>query len=145
MTRRLRQGHGHNGLILANGGVMTYQHVLCLSTTPRKNNSMYPTENPLPELITDIPVPKIEEFVEGNQEAVIETYTVEFARDNTPLRAYIVGRLGNGARFIANHGDASTLNALASFNGGEKIGLGGRVHNDGQRNLFVLENRASKL
>lgn len=70
MTRQLRAGKGKNGLILANGGVATYQHVVCISTRPRSDNSGYPCIQPLPEILKDLPVPKIEEVAEG--EAVIE-------------------------------------------------------------------------
>lgn len=35
MTRQLRQGKGRNGLVLANGGVISYQHAVCLSSRPR--------------------------------------------------------------------------------------------------------------
>jgi hypothetical protein len=68
MVRELRKGNIRNGLVLANGGVATYQHVICLSNRPR--NSPYPTENPLPGLLEDGSVPEIDETVEG--EAVIE-------------------------------------------------------------------------
>lgn len=51
MTRQLRQrknkGKGSKGLILANGGVLTYQHVVVLSSTPREDGSVYPAVNPL--------------------------------------------------------------------------------------------------
>lgn len=72
MTRQLRQGKGRTGLILANGGVMSYQHVICLSTTGRRDGSAYPAEDPLPEMVTDLPVPAIDAKVEGNEEATIE-------------------------------------------------------------------------
>jgi len=68
MTRQLRAKKGKNGLILANGGVLSYQHVIILSSRPRK--SAYPDRNPLPEVITDISVPEIEGKPEG--EAVVE-------------------------------------------------------------------------
>lgn len=70
MVRKLRTGHGQNGLILANGGVLTYQHALCLSTRPRQDGSAYPDQNPLPSHLTDIPVPAVTARAEG--EAVIE-------------------------------------------------------------------------
>jgi hypothetical protein len=72
MTRQLRDGKGRNGLILANGGVMSYQHVICLSTTGRPEGSPYPAEDSLPEWVTDIPVPSVDAKVEGNEEATIE-------------------------------------------------------------------------
>ena len=50
MTRQLRQrknkSKSSKGLILANGGVLTYQHVVVLSSSPREDGSVYPTINP---------------------------------------------------------------------------------------------------
>ncbi|KAJ9499182.1 hypothetical protein H2202_005339 [Exophiala xenobiotica] len=160
MTRQLRNGKGkgkgkgkserRNGLILANGGWVTYQHVICLSTMPRRQQGgagagaggAYPDTAPLPDRVTDVPVPPVDVKVdEGEQDAAIETYTVEFNRDNTPRQAYIVGRLKtNGHRFVANEGDKETLMQLSSTTE-EQIGKVGRVWNDGQRNRFVLQNK----
>ncbi|QDS69096.1 hypothetical protein FKW77_010182 [Venturia effusa] len=136
MTRQLRTQRANTGLILANGGVLSYQHCIVLSShAPR---TPYPVKTPLPETITDIPVPPIEGQPEG--EAVIETYTVEFNRDNTPRLGHIIGRLtSSGARFLANHGDAETLRQLASTTR-EPIGRSGWVRTDKGvtegRNLF---------
>lgn len=77
MTRQIRQGKGKHGLVLANGGVITYQYVVCLSKQPRKDGSPYPSKNPLPDIITTIPVPPVDSQAEGA--AVIE------ARDLTSL------------------------------------------------------------
>jgi hypothetical protein len=68
MTRELRNGNSKTGLVLANGGLVTYQYVVCLSSRPR--NSPYPDRNPLPDFLTEDPVPPIDEKAEG--EAVIE-------------------------------------------------------------------------
>jgi len=67
MTRELRKSFGElkNGLVLANGGMVTHQYVVCLSSRPRKDGKSYPTKNPLPEIIDDWQVPKIEEKAEG--------------------------------------------------------------------------------
>lgn len=70
MARKLRAGNGTHGLVLANGGVLTYQHVICLSSRPRADGRPYPARNPLPSRLEDNIVPKIDEAVEG--EAVIE-------------------------------------------------------------------------
>ena len=70
MTRELRNGKNRKGLILANGGVLTYQHAICLSKTPRRDGSVYPEKDPLPFHIVDVPVPAISAEAEG--EAVIE-------------------------------------------------------------------------
>ena len=71
MVRQLRSRDGHNGLILANGGVLTCQHALCLSTQPRRSsNPAYPPENPLPEYVPDLRVPSV--TVEPEGEAIVE-------------------------------------------------------------------------
>ncbi|KAI5270850.1 hypothetical protein E4T47_05831 [Aureobasidium subglaciale] len=143
MAKKLRAGDGTNGLILANGGVLTYQHVLCLSSRPRADGRSYPVRNPLPPSLGSDSVPVIDETVEG--EAIIETYTVDFDRKNEPSLGHVVGRLrSSGHRFIANHGDATTLRRLAS-RAEEPIGKSGYVRPDTQgegRNLFFLNGGA---
>jgi hypothetical protein len=67
----MRSGKARTGLVLANGGVATYQHVVCLSTRPR--NSPYPEENLLPKILDDEPVPPVDEKATG--EATIEVFT----------------------------------------------------------------------
>ncbi|KAK2739194.1 hypothetical protein FQN57_006637 [Myotisia sp. PD_48] len=142
MTRQLRKKGAapRHGLVLANGGVVSYQHVVCLSSHPRQDGKVYPAKNPLPDLLTDDKTPTTDAEAEGD--AVIETYTVEYNRDGTPLRAYIVGRLtSNGHRFISNHADESTLKQLSNASK-EPIGRSGYVRKDTEkkgRNLFSLE------
>lgn len=152
MTRLLRQGKGKTGLVLANGGWVTYQHVICLSRSPRSDGLPYPDANPLPKYVTDVFVPKIAEQAEG--EATIEvrtshhdmkgrvanrrtqTYTLEYDRDNKPLRGHVVGRLQTGERFLANHADEHTLKELSSWEK-EQVNRKGRVITDKSgRNLF---------
>ena len=70
MVGRMREGCYQNGLILANGGVLSYQHVVCLSTKPRRGKPAYPATNPLPEYINDVRVPEFVTKAEG--EAVVE-------------------------------------------------------------------------
>ena len=138
MTRELRKGKAKNGLVLANGGTVTHQHVVCLSTRPRQDGSPYPEKNLLPHLIEDVFCPPVDEKVEG--EAVIETYTVEFNRDGSPETGFVVGRMwNNGHRFIANHADERTLQQLASRTK-EPVGRRGWVTTaeDG-RNVFTFE------
>ncbi|QIX01047.1 hypothetical protein AMS68_006564 [Peltaster fructicola] len=144
MVRQLRDGRGRNGLVLANGGWITYQHVICLSKRPRQDNGRYPEQPPLPASITDVPAPAIVENASG--EAVVETYTVEFQRDGKPGTGHIVGRLKDGSRFIANHADQPTLEALCSTSE-EPIGRHGEVvSNSDGRNLFRFNRPAtSKL
>ncbi|KAH7076700.1 hypothetical protein BKA63DRAFT_510550 [Paraphoma chrysanthemicola] len=139
MTRRIRAGKGKKGLVLCNGGVLSYQYVVILSSVPRRNGA-YPLENPLPEVITDVDVPTLALEAEGD--AVVETYTVEFARNGSPLRGHVVGRLkSNGKRFLANNADEATLKQMASGDV-EVVGRSGRVRQDKEkkgRGLFTFD------
>ncbi|TKA30041.1 hypothetical protein B0A50_02760 [Salinomyces thailandicus] len=139
MMRHLRSGKARNGLVLANGGWVTYQHVVILSSNARKDGSPYPAQAPLPEIVTDVQVPTVDEVAEGV--ATVETYTVEFSRDGKPLRGHVVGRLGsNGHRFIANHADERTLDELSSWHV-EPIGRKGNVkRGEDGRNLWTFGN-----
>ena len=68
MTRQLRAGKGKKGLVLCNGGVLSYQHVVVLGTEPRR--SPYPVGNLLPEVLGDVEAPVLVEQAEG--ECVVE-------------------------------------------------------------------------
>ncbi|OTA30630.1 hypothetical protein BTJ68_09101 [Hortaea werneckii EXF-2000] len=141
MTRQLRsesnpvqqkgkgKGKRKTGLVLANGG-------------RRRRGSISP-EAPLPAVVDDVQVPRVEEEVEG--EATVETYTLEYTRANQPHRGHIVGRLkANGARFIANHADARTLAELGSWER-EPIGRSGYVRrSDDGRNVFSFDGLAGR-
>lgn len=70
MVRELRKRKGDYGLVLANGGVLTYQHAICLGTQLRRVGSAYPEGNPLPRYVTDIPIPPVTTQAEG--EAIVE-------------------------------------------------------------------------
>jgi len=74
MTRQLRHrkrtGIDSKGLILANGGVLTYQHVVILSSLPRKDASPYPSTNSTSASASLESAPTIEEEAKGA--AIIE-------------------------------------------------------------------------
>jgi hypothetical protein len=70
MVRHLRNRQGRYGLVLANGGNLTYQHVVCLSNKPRADGSNYPDREILPENLEDEPHPIIEKNATG--EVIIE-------------------------------------------------------------------------
>jgi hypothetical protein len=142
MTRQIRAGKGKKGLVLCNGGVLSYQYVVVLGKEPRKQDA-YPSENPLPEMLQDVEVPELAVLAEG--EAAVETYTVEFGRDGSPVMGHVVGRLkGGNKRFLANHGDEETLRQMAG-GGGEIVGRSGVVRQDEEkkgRGLFVFDKPA---
>ena len=72
---------------------------------------------------------------------------MEFNRNGSPLRGYVVGRLkDNGKRFLANHGDEATLRQMAS-GVSEMVGKSGWVQPDSRkkgRGLFTL-NKVAKI
>jgi hypothetical protein len=68
MTRQLRSGNGKRGLVLCNGGVLSYQYAIVLGTEPR--TSPFPLEQALPEMVEDVEVPAL--AVEAQGEAVVE-------------------------------------------------------------------------
>ncbi|POR34814.1 Uncharacterized protein TPAR_05013 [Tolypocladium paradoxum] len=137
MSRALRSRKHKTGLILANGGVLTHQHALCLSAQPRRDGRVYPSTNPLP-VIADESRPPFAESAQGP--ATIETYTVEYDRQGSPAIGFIVGRLQNtGQRFLANHGDEETLGQLANSSV-EHIGQVGHVQKgEDQKNIFFFD------
>ncbi|BAE55574.1 unnamed protein product [Aspergillus oryzae RIB40] len=146
MVRQLRRGQGRNGLILANGGILTYQHAICLSSRPPSNGIMYPNVQNAHQVAIEVPIPRVTHVAEGD--AVIETYTVEFHRNGHPARGYIIGRLKtDGSRFVANHGNVTTLRELASL-AEEQIGKEGYVvpeliSGGRRRNLFYFAPKQS--
>ncbi|KXJ97276.1 thiolase [Microdochium bolleyi] len=139
MSRLIRRDKVKTGLVLANGGVLTYQHALCLSRKPRRDKAAYPPQNPLPDFSKGVTAPPVSIDPQGR--AIIETYTVDFDRNGKPQLGYIVGRLetGDKARFVANHGDDSTLAKLTDTTL-EPIGRRGVVRQaeDG-RNMFFID------
>jgi hypothetical protein len=76
MARELRKGPRKYGLVLANGGSVTHQHVVCLSNRARRDGSEYPREAPLPERIYDL-FPYVETTIQGEEEAVIEVFPLQ--------------------------------------------------------------------
>ncbi|KAL4783618.1 hypothetical protein BJX76DRAFT_368219 [Aspergillus varians] len=136
-TRKQSSSEAQNALVLANGGVLSYHHTVILSTQPRPDSS-YPVRNPLPSQVAE-EHPVIQEQAEGG--GIIETYTVQFARDGCPALGFVVGRLDSGCRFVANVQDAYTLQKLSSSSSSsstEQIGKRGAVTTEGGRNLFVF-------
>jgi hypothetical protein len=161
MTRQIRAGKGKRGLVLCNGGWLSYQYVVVLSKEPRSNGA-YPEKNPLSDY-TGVPAPEMDTEAEG--EGVVEvslvhlliclrlgiltghaqTYTVAYSRDGSPSKGHIVGRLkSNGKRFLANHGDENTLQQMAS-GASEIVGRTGWVRQDSDkkgRGLFSFGKTA---
>ncbi len=76
--------------------------------------------------------PNLVKEAEGS--ATVETYTLFHDRDGRPQRGVIVGRLDDGARFLANIGmDAAIRESIVEK---ELIGTRGRVRSRGGLNIF---------
>lgn len=60
MVRLFRRGKGRKGLVLANGGVLTYHHAVVMSNTPPGAHHRIPGANPLKAVIDDIPIPPLD-------------------------------------------------------------------------------------
>jgi hypothetical protein len=82
MVRQLRDGRGRNGLVLANGGNLTYQYVVCFSTEPPQYEG-YPGRNPLPGLVTKRG-PPVDEVAEGEATIEVSSFDYPTALLNSP-------------------------------------------------------------
>lgn len=144
MTRRLRAHPGRFGLVTANGGFLT-EHAAGIYSTepsprPRDGDAPWRRTDPAVDqrMIDALPRPALIEAPDG--EAVIETYTVGFGRDNEPDRGIVVGRLGDGRdpdapRFIAKLPlDADLLRGMSER---DHLGAPGRVTTGETHNIFT--------
>lgn len=76
MTRKVRSDKVRNGLVLANGGVLSYQHAICLSSRPRKDGSPYPDSRSFSDNVVGGSAPVVEVFAEGK--ATIEVSMIRY-------------------------------------------------------------------
>lgn len=98
VVRRLRQMAAGIGMVGANGGFLSKHSVGAYTrVAPRDDWSDY-DDSPLQKELDNVPAPKIETSPEG--EAVIESYSVTYAKGK-PARAHVIARLcENDARFL---------------------------------------------
>jgi acetyl-CoA C-acetyltransferase len=131
MAERLRSAPGARGLVTGNGWYLTTHSACVLASVPRESGAA-PSEAPA---FPSAGKP-IEAQEEANGRGRVETYTVVFARDGAPERGIVVGRLGSGARFLANTpADRASLEDLLTHEG---VGRTGRVAFEDGRNVFRL-------
>lgn len=84
MARAIRQDKYQNGLVLANGGVMSWQHAICLSAQPKRDDSPYKSAT----FLDNGQKSQGPEFIEkARGEATIEVckLCLEFSLSNTIL------------------------------------------------------------
>ena len=132
-TRALRSG-GRLALVYGNGELVTKHHAVVLGRDPHLNGYLG-LRGPV---VAESQGPTLVETASGD--ATIETYTVSYARTGEPEHAFVIGRLANGDRFLANArpGDGATLRGLIDPDR-EAVGRAGTVTTaDDGRNLFTL-------
>jgi len=132
-TKALRAG-GSRALVYANGELVTKHHAVVLASEPHPSGYVGRRD----PVTAESAGPRLVETASGD--ATVETYTVSYARTGDPEHAFVIGRLGNGDRFLANAhpGDDATLRGLIDPDR-ESIGRAGTVVTaDDGRNLFAL-------
>lgn len=134
MMERLRGKPNSSGLVTGNGWYVTKHSMGIYSTKPfegawqREDPASYQCE------LDAMSHPRFETTPAGAGR--VETYTVVNGRDG-PMMGIIVGRLGNGDRFIAHTpNDAETLNSMMEV---DCIGRTGVVSTGEKTNTFVFE------
>ena len=134
MVRTLRGDPGAIGMVTGNGWYATkHSSGVYASAPPRR-----PWERQDPRIdqaqIDGEPRPPMAGAPSG--EATVETYTVLFDRDGAPTKGIVIGRVPDGARFIANTPEDRRL--LESMTKREMVGTRGTVRQaDDGRNLFT--------
>jgi acetyl-CoA C-acetyltransferase len=125
---RLREGPATSAIVTGNGWYLTKHSATVLSTLPagavEPAGAVDVSDSPGPVEISD----------EARGKATVETYTVFYGRDGAPERGIVVGRLDDGARFLANTPDDRDL--LESFAAVENVGRPGSVISRDGHNLF---------
>ncbi len=112
IVQRLRARPGSVGFVGANGGSMSKYSAAVYSTTPRAWTEWSEAEQQAE--LDAVPAPQLAPAPEGA--ATVETYTVKYdKRGNVGI---VVGRLGDGSRFLATTvpGDEATLELLLGEN-----------------------------
>ncbi|MCZ6641536.1 MAG: acetyl-CoA acetyltransferase [Gammaproteobacteria bacterium] len=132
MMARLRASPGEFGIVTGNGWYLTKHSLGIYSTTRPARDFIRDNPQILQERIDRVEHPLSTPTPSGS--ATVETYTVLFDRQGEPERGLIIGRLDNGARFVAfTSNEATLLNNLTSES---PIGRRGQVHRAGSTNLF---------
>ena len=132
MMTRARATPGSFGLVTANGNYVTKQSAGIYSTTPTEK-AFVPRDPALYQAEIDYDRgPVVAEVAEGP--GSIETYTVMHDRKG-PTYSILLGRLGDGRRFMANTPNDPAL--LADMTDRDYLGARGRVQHADGINIFV--------
>lgn len=134
MMDRLRERPGARGVVTGLGWYVTKHAIGVYGSDPGPEPWQMPVA-PLQHVLDAMPSPELAEQPDGA--ATIETYTIAHARGGEPERGIVIGRLGDGRRFLAAlDGGRSELESLEREEG---VGRTGRVAPGGDgANLFRL-------
>jgi len=133
MLDKVRAQPGTTGLVTGLGWYLTKHAVGIYSTTPpappwrREDPATYQAD------LDVMPHPRL--ATEPRGRATIETYTVLHDRDGHPMRGIVIGRLADGARFLANTPADRAL--LEDLEAEDAIGRPGTVTSADESNVFV--------
>ncbi|RPA58629.1 acetyl-CoA acetyltransferase [Gordonia oryzae] len=139
---RVRARPGTFGLVAANGGLMSKYSVGIYGTTP---TAWQAGKDDLIQRELDSR-PSVAERRNADGAATIESFTVLPADKNGRAKSIVIGRLGDGARFVANgaEGDDELLELLARSD--DPIGSAIYVRSFARGNrVTVSEERMSEL
>ena len=128
MVEKLR-AEGGRGLVTGNGWYLTKHSAAVLGASPPAPGRSRNAPAAAPRAAATI------EFADAaDGAATVETYTVLHDRSGAPERGLVVGRQGDGRRFLADV--AADRAGLEAFVAAEQVGRHGRVSNPNGRNRF---------
>ncbi len=137
MAERLRREPERKGLISAMGWYVTKHSLGVYSGAPPEHEWRRRDSPEVQAELDAAPHPIVAEAPEGR--STVEAYTVGFDRSGEPQAAIVVGRLGEGSRFIAN--TAPDRDLLLWMTEEEMVGRQAIVRQDPEKgnNLVTIE------
>jgi acetyl-CoA C-acetyltransferase len=140
LVRQMRAMEEGYGLIGANGGFLSKHSAGIYARKAPSQGWREADPVALKAQVDQQASPEIASFADG--EAVIETFCVDYTREG-PKKANIIGRLGDGRRFIAvtERGDDETIEEMLSR---EPIGRRVYVTSKGPGNRFTFDAGRTK-
>lgn len=135
IVSKLRGVETGYGLVGSNGGFLSKHAIGLYGTSAPKAGFRQANKAALEAIVQAQKSPPITEHADGR--ATIETYSVEFGRQG-PKRAFIIGRLEDGSRFLGctDRKDMETVEALLSS---DPIGRDIVVTSKGPGNRFTFD------
>ncbi|MDO8862849.1 acetyl-CoA acetyltransferase [Haliea sp. E1-2-M8] len=131
MVGQLQAGNGRHGMVTANGNYLTKHAVGIYSLDP--GATPWPLARPDLQTTLDA-APRLQVDANASGTGSIDACAVVFGKEG-PNRGIVLGRMGDGRRFIANtpQGDAAALESLLAS---DPVGEQGRVTPGDKVNCF---------